>query len=59
MFLQIKKILKDKSAFFLNIFQIAIFPIFMIIVGIFASAILNLGTYVGTFIRNVFELVMN
>lgn len=57
MFLQVKEFLRERKKFLFNIFQIISFPIFMIVVGIFASAILNLGTYVGTFIRNVFELV--
>jgi len=57
MFLQIKNFWNEKRKLCLNIIQVVSFPFLMIVVSIFASAILNLGTYVGTFIRNVFELV--
>lgn len=57
MFLQVKEFIKEREKLFLNIIQIISFPFLMIVFSIFASAILNLGTYVGTFIRNVFELV--
>lgn len=41
-----------------NVLLILFFPLFLILTELVLSAFLNLGNYVGTFIRCLYELVV-
>lgn len=58
MFMQIKEVYKNHEKGFQNVILILGLPFFLILANLIGSAILNLGTYVGTFLRCLYELVV-
>ncbi len=55
---EIKKIYKNHEHVFRFIIILIMLPLFLILTELILSAILNLGTYVGTFLRCLYELVV-
>jgi len=54
MYFQLKKIKSNHKKLF-TIVEILIFPIVMILLDVLIKSILNMGVYLGTFLRGVFE----
>lgn len=53
----IKNIYLEKKNLFKNIIQVLFFPIMAILLEISIKTIFNMGTYLGTFMRNIYHIV--
>lgn len=56
MCMQIKAFFHDKKKVSVCI-QLLLFPVLMMAIGVLVPSVMNLGIYLGTFFRHVFELV--
>ncbi len=56
--MQIVDYYKRHRKFFVTLSQILIFPVALIVLDILIRTILNLGVYLGSFLRGLFELVL-
>ena len=57
MFIKIKEKLNKNQKLRITL-EVLTFPILVIVVNVFVSSIAQLGLYLGTFIRGLFELVV-
>lgn len=58
MSIELKKVYKNHEKVIQNTLFILCLPFFLILANMVCSAIFNLGTYVGTFLRCLYELVV-
>ncbi|MDD3241721.1 MAG: hypothetical protein PHQ64_02960 [Bacilli bacterium] len=53
----IKNIYLEKKNLIKNLTQILIFPIGAIVLEILIKTVFNMGTYLGTFMRNLYQII--